>query len=229
MTAAAAQAASLSGRRIVVSAGPTYEDLDPVRFLGNRSSGKMGFAIAAAAARRGADTVLVAGPVTLATPDGVRRIDVRSAAQMHDAVLAQLPADAYIGAAAVADFTPHAVSASKIKKRAGEEGLTLQLVRTPDILADVAAHASRPLLVVGFAAETDDVMHNARDKLTRKRIDLIAANRVGIADGGFESDDNALTLIWHDGECTLGPAPKTQLAEELLDMIVERLAGAGSR
>lgn len=229
MTAAAAQAASLAGRRIVVSAGPTFEDLDPVRFLGNRSSGKMGFAIAAAAARRGADTVLVAGPVSLATPDGVHRINVRSAAQMHDAVLAQLPADAYIGAAAVADFTPHAVSTSKIKKRAGEEGLTLQLVRTPDILADVATHASRPRLVVGFAAETDDVMHNARDKLARKRIDLIAANRVGIAEGGFESDDNALTLIWRDGERTLGPTAKTQLAEELLDMIVERLASAGSR
>ena len=228
MTADATKAA-LSGRRIVVSAGPTYEDLDPVRFIGNRSSGKMGFAIAAAAARRGAETVLVAGPVSLATPDGVRRIDVRSARQMHDAVLAQLPADAYIGAAAVADFTPRAVSTSKIKKRAGEEGLTLQLVRTPDILADVAMHASRPRLVVGFAAETDDVARHARGKLARKRIDLIAANRVGIADGGFESDDNALTLIWHDGERTLGPAPKTRLAEELLDMVMERLASVASR
>jgi phosphopantothenoylcysteine decarboxylase/phosphopantothenate--cysteine ligase len=221
--------AALAGRRIVVSAGPTYEDLDPVRFIGNRSSGKMGFAIAAAAARRGAETVLVAGPVSLATPDGVRRIDVRSARQMHDAVLAQLPSDAYIGAAAVADFTPRAVSTSKIKKRAGEEGLTLHLVRTPDILADVAMHASRPRLVVGFAAETDDVARHARDKLARKRIDLIAANRVGIADGGFESDDNALTLIWHDGERTLGPAPKTRLAEELLDMVMGRLASVGSR
>jgi phosphopantothenoylcysteine decarboxylase/phosphopantothenate--cysteine ligase len=228
MTADATKAA-LAGRRIVVSAGPTYEDLDPVRFIGNRSSGKMGFAIAAAAARRGAETVLVAGPVSLATPDGVRRIDVRSARQMHDAVLAQLPSDAYIGAAAVADFTPRAVSTSKIKKRAGEEGLTLHLVRTPDILADVAMHASRPRLVVGFAAETDDVARHARDKLARKRIDLIAANRVGIADGGFESDDNALTLIWHDGERTLGPAPKTRLAEELLDMVMGRLASVGSR
>lgn len=221
---AAAQAASLAGRRIVVSAGPTYEDLDPVRFLGNRSSGKMGFAIAIAAARRGAAAVLVAGPVSLPTPERVRRIDVRSAAQMHDAVLAQLPADVYIGAAAVADFTPRAVAPGKIKKRPGEDALTLQLVRTPDILADVAAHPSRPRLVVGFAAETEDVVRNARDKLERKGIDLIAANRVGIADGGFESDDNALTLIWRDGERTLGPAPKTRLAEELLDAITERLA-----
>jgi phosphopantothenoylcysteine decarboxylase/phosphopantothenate--cysteine ligase len=224
MTAGAAQSVSLAGRRFVVSAGPTYEDLDPVRFIGNRSSGKMGFAIAAAAARRGATTVLVAGPVSLATPVRVQRIDVRSAAQMHDAVLAQLPADVYIGAAAVADFTPHAVARRKIKKRPGEDALTLQLVRTPDILADVAAHRSRPQLVVGFAAETEDIVRHARGKLERKGIDLIAANRVGIADGGFESDDNALTLIWHDGERMLGPAPKTQLAEDLLDMIAERLA-----
>ena len=172
-------AASLAGLRIVVSAGPTYEDIDPVRFIGNRSSGKMGFAIAAAAARRGADVVLVAGPVALPTPDGVARIDVRSAAQMHDAVLGALPADVYIGAAAVADFTPRRSPRSKIKKRAGEDALTLELVRTPDILADVAAHARRPRLVVGFAAETDDVERYARAKLDNKRLDLIAANRVG--------------------------------------------------
>jgi phosphopantothenoylcysteine decarboxylase / phosphopantothenate---cysteine ligase len=223
MTADATKAA-LSGRRIVVSAGPTYEDLDPVRFIGNRSSGKMGFAIAAAAARRGAETMLVAGPVSLATPVRVHRIDVRSAAQMHDAVLAQLPADVYIGAAAVADFTPRTVARRKIKKRRGDDGLTLQLVRTPDILAAVAVHPSRPQLVIGFAAETDDLARHARGKLERKRIDLIAANRVGTAEGGFESDHNTLLLIWRDGERTLGPAPKTQLAEELLDMIVERLA-----
>jgi len=224
MTAGAVRTASLAGRRVVVSAGPTYEDLDPVRFLGNRSSGKMGFAIAAAAARRGAAAVLVAGPVSLATPEGVQRIDVRSAAQMHAAVMSQLPADVYIGAAAVADFTPAAVAPGKIKKRPGGDGLTLQLVRTPDILAAVAAHPARPRLVIGFAAETDDVVGNARDKLERKNVDLIAANRVGIADGGFESDDNALTLIWRDGERMLGPAPKTRLAEALLDLVAERLS-----
>ena len=214
-------AATLHGRRLLVSAGPTYEDLDPVRFLGNRSSGKMGFAIAAAAARRGAAVVLVAGPAALATPPGVTRIDVRSAAQMHAAVLAALPADVYIGAAAVADYTPRQVAAGKIKKHGAR--LTLELVRTADILADVAAHSPRPALVVGFAAETEDVAANARTKLAGKRIDLIAANRVGVAGGGFESDHNALVVYWADGERALGPAPKTDLAEALLDLILERL------
>src|SRR5690606_5448885 len=151
----------MAGRHVVVSAGPTYADIDPVRFLGNRSSGKMGFAIAAAAARRGARVTLVAGPVGLATPDAtggaLRRIDVRSAAQMHAAVMGALPADAYIGAAAVADFTPLHVAPGKIKKSAGSEELILQLRRTRDILADLAVHPDRPGLLVGFAAETDDV------------------------------------------------------------------------
>lgn len=215
----------LAGLRIVVSAGPTYEDIDPVRFIGNRSSGKMGFAVADAAARRGAEVVLVAGPVTLATPGGVRRIDVRSAAQMHDAVLAQLPADAYVAAAAVADFTPRTVAAGKIKKRDGEEGLTLELVRTRDILADVASHARRPRMVVGFAAETGDVEANARAKLAKKKLDLIAANRVGVEGSGFESDDNALAVYWNGGRRELGPAPKTELAGQLLDLVAERLRG----
>lgn len=217
------QDARLAGQRIVISAGPTFEDIDPVRFIGNRSSGKMGFAIAAAAARRAAEVVLVAGPVSLPTPVGLRRIDVRSAAQMHAAVLAQLPADVYIGAAAVADFTPQQIAPSKIKKQAGMDTLTLELMRTPDILADVAAHAQRPRLVVGFAAETDHVEQYARGKLEKKKLDLIAANRVGVAGSGFESDDNALTVYWRDGERTLGPAPKTQLADALLDLIAEQL------
>lgn len=215
---------SLRGRRILVTAGPTYEDIDPVRFVGNRSSGKMGFAIAAAAARRGAETLLVAGPVALPTPAGVARIDVRSAAQMHAAVMAALPADIYIGAAAVADFTPRAVAAGKIKKQAGMSTLTLELVRTPDILADVAAHARRPRLVVGFAAETDDVERHARAKLAGKGLDLIAANRVGVAGSGFESDENALVVYGRDGsEVALGPAAKAALADALLDLIDERL------
>lgn len=219
---------SLAGLRVVVSAGPTYEDLDPVRFLGNRSSGKMGFAIAAAAARRGAHTVLVAGPVHLPTPEGVARIDVRSAAQMHAAVLDALPADLYVGAAAVADFTPEHLAPSKIKKRPGEDVLTLRLVRTPDILADVARDPRRPRMVVGFAAETDALATYAQGKLDAKRIDLIAANRVGQAGSGFESDDNALSIYWRDtngtlGERTLGPAPKIALADALLDLVEERL------
>jgi phosphopantothenoylcysteine decarboxylase/phosphopantothenate--cysteine ligase len=217
-------AATLSGRRFVVSAGPTYEDIDPVRFIGNRSSGKMGFAIAAAAARRGAATVLVAGPVHLDTPAGVRRIDVRSAAQLREAVLAALPADAYVAAAAVADWTPRAVAAHKLKKTAGIDTLALELVRTADVLAEVAAHPQRPRLVVGFAAETDAIERHARAKLEGKRLDLIAANRVGEAGSGFESDYNALVVYGTGGFArTLGPAPKTQLADDLLDLILERL------
>lgn len=217
-------AAGLQGLRLLISAGPTYEDIDPVRFIGNRSSGKMGFAIAEAAARRGAQVSLIAGPVSLPTPAGVVRTDVRSAAQMREAVLAGLPVDAYIGAAAVADYTPAQVAPGKIKKN--EARFALELVRTPDILAEVAVHAARPRLVVGFAAETDDVERYARGKLEKKKLDLIAANRVGVPGSGFESDDNALTVYWTGGERALGPAPKTQLADELLDLIAQRLRTA---
>ena len=211
------------GLRLLVSAGPTFEDIDPVRFIGNRSSGRMGFAIAAAAARRGADVRLVAGPVHLSTPDGVQRIDVRSAAQMRAAVLAGLPADVYVGAAAVADFTPAQVAERKLKKDAGSERLVLELVRTADILAEVAAHVPRPRLVIGFAAETHDLEAYARDKLARKRVDLIAANRVGEAGSGFESEDNTLVVYGPGLERTLGPAPKTRLADALLDLAAARL------
>jgi phosphopantothenoylcysteine decarboxylase/phosphopantothenate--cysteine ligase len=220
---------SLAGLRIVVSAGPTFEDLDPVRFIGNRSSGKMGFAIAAAAARRGARTVLVAGPVQLATPEGVLRVDVRSATQLRDAVVAALPADVYIGAAAVADWTPRTVAVHKLKKTDGIDTLTLELVRTPDTLAEVAAHPRRPRLVVGFAAETEDLERHARGKLASKRLDLVAANRVGVAGTGFEADDNALVVFGHDLERALGPAPKTQLAGQLLDIVLEQLAAERPR
>jgi phosphopantothenoylcysteine decarboxylase/phosphopantothenate--cysteine ligase len=217
-------AASLSGLRILVSAGPTYEDIDPARFLGNRSSGKMGFAIAAEAAQRGADVILVAGPVHLPSPAQVRRVNVRSAAQMHGAVMQGLPCDVYIGAAAVADFTPRSCSPGKIKKQPGQDTLVLELVQTRDILAEVAVHAQRPRLVVGFAAETDNVAGYARGKLQRKRLDLICANQVGVAGTGFESDDNALLVIDADGERALGPASKRALAGQLLDLIAERLA-----
>ena len=214
---------TLAGRRIVVSAGPTYEDIDPVRYLGNRSSGRMGFAIAAAAARLGAETVLVAGPVQLPTPAGVDRIDVRSAAQMHEAVLAALPADVYVGAAAVADWTPRTGAPRKLKQREGQDTLTLELVRTADVLADVAAHAHRPRVVVGFAAETDALEANARAKLAGKAVDLVAANRVGVPGSGFASERNALTVIGHDFMRELGPAAKTELADTLLELIASRL------
>ena len=212
----------LAGRRLLVSAGPTFEDIDPVRFLGNRSSGKMGFAVAAAAAAMGAQVTLVAGPVALATPAGVRRVDVRSAAQMHEAVLAALPGqDAYLGAAAIADYTPAEVLPQKLKKSG--ETLTLTLVRTPDVLADVAAHPSRPRLVVGFAAETRDLEAYARDKLHRKGLDLIAANDVARAGQGFESDDNALSVFWREGRLDIAHGPKPAVARALLALVADRL------
>lgn len=214
---------SLVGERILVSAGPTYEDIDPARFIGNRSSGKMGFAIAEAAAFRGADVVLVAGPVHLPSPAGIDRIDVRSAADMHAAVMQALPASIYIGAAAVADFTPKAYSDAKLKKTPGSDVLMLELIRTRDILADVAAHPRRPRLVVGFAAETHDLERYARGKLAAKRVDMICANRVGVAGNGFESDDNALQVFWADGEAVIGPASKREVAAALLDLIDKEL------
>ena len=217
----------LAGKKVLVSAGPTYEDLDPVRYLGNRSSGKMGFALAAAAAELGAEVTLVAGPVALAAPAGVRRIDVRRALEMRDAVIGALPQDIYIGAAAVADYMPAQTASDKIKKpiaeQAGNTGLTLELMRTPDILAEVATHPQRPRLVVGFAAETGPLAESAREKLQRKRVDAIAANRVGVAGSGFDCDSNALAVYWNGGEAQLGPAPKTALARELLALLLDRL------
>ena len=214
----------LAGRRIVVSAGPTFEDLDPVRFIGNRSSGRMGFAVAAAAAAMGAQVELIAGPVTLATPPGVRRTDVRSAAQMREAVLATLPADAYIGAAAVADYAPAAVQPHKMKKSAGT--LSVELVRTPDILAEVAAHANRPRCVVGFAAETQDLEKYARGKLEAKNLDLIAANDVGRPGCGFDSERNALVVLSRDGRTDIPEAGKAQVAAALLALVADRLGQA---
>ena len=214
----------LQGLKVVVSAGPTYEDLDPVRYLGNRSSGKMGFAVAAAAARQGARVLRVAGPVQLPTPAGVQRVDVRSAAQMRQAVAAALPADVYIGAAAVADYTPRTYSSNKIKKTGAGQALAVDLVRTVDILAEVADRADAGLkLVVGFAAETDNVAEYARQKLVAKRLDLIVANRVGVAGSGFESDDNAMTAYWPGGERDFPPAPKLALAEGLVELVAQRL------
>jgi phosphopantothenoylcysteine decarboxylase / phosphopantothenate---cysteine ligase len=211
----------LAGLKVVVSAGPTYEDIDPVRFIGNRSSGKMGFAVAEAAARAGAQVTLVAGPVSLATPHGVtRRIDVRSAAQMHAAVTeAAAGADIYVGAAAVGDYRPNAVAEHKLKKQNGVD-LTLQLAENPDILASLSAQPSHPFLV-GFAAETRNVESYARDKLQRKGLDMIAANQVG--DGlGFETADNAITLYWADGSAELPRADKAVLARQLIERVASR-------
>lgn len=214
--------APLAGRRILVSAGPTYEDLDPVRYLGNRSSGKMGFALAAQAVAMGSRVTLVAGPVELATPAGVQRIDVRSAIQMRDAVLGALAGtDVYIGAAAVADYMPVQASRHKIKKGPGPT--QLKLVRTPDILAEVATHADRPALVVGFAAETENLETHARAKLRDKRIDLIAANDVAAAGLGFEGDENALLVLGDGLRQEISRGSKAEVAHELLLLVAQRL------
>jgi phosphopantothenoylcysteine decarboxylase / phosphopantothenate---cysteine ligase len=211
----------LRGKKVVVSAGPTYEDIDPVRFIGNRSSGRMGFAVAQAAAQAGAQVTLIAGPVGLASPAGIaKRVDVRSAAQMHAAVVdATNGADIYIGAAAVGDYRPSAPAAHKLKKQAGAD-LTLQLAENPDILASLSAQREHPFLV-GFAAETQNVESYARDKLQRKGLDMIAANQVG--DGmGFETADNAITLYWVDGSTELPRADKSVIARQLIERIASR-------
>lgn len=228
LAAAARDAAApkrLAGRRVLVSAGPTFEDIDPVRFVGNRSSGRMGFAVAEAAARAGAEVTLVAGPVKLATPAGVTRVDVRSAAQMHAAVLAALPGqDAYVGAAAVADYRPVEVAGQKIKKGVGPMQLTLE--RTADVLAEVAVHPRRPRCVMGFAAETHDVEAYARGKLAAKKLDAIAANQVGVPGCGFDADENALTLYWNGGEQAFALGSKRAIAAGLVDWIADWLARA---
>jgi phosphopantothenoylcysteine decarboxylase/phosphopantothenate--cysteine ligase len=212
--------APLRGRRVVVSAGPTYEDIDPVRFIGNRSSGRMGFAVATAARDAGADVTLVAGPVALPTPAGVQRIDVRSARQMHEAVLAATRgADIYIGAAAVGDYRPVDLAEVKLKKSDGAP-LRLELAENPDIIASLAALEQRPFLV-GFAAETHELANYAQEKLTRKGLDMIAANDVG-AGRGFEVATNALHLYWRDGEASLPEMPKSDLARQLIARVAER-------
>ncbi|AOV18211.1 phosphopantothenoylcysteine decarboxylase [Acidihalobacter aeolianus] len=209
----------LAGVRVTVTAGPTREPIDPVRVIANRSSGRMGFAIAAAARAAGAQVTLIAGPVALATPRGVSRVDVETAADMHRAVLSVLPStDLFVAAAAVADYRPAAASTHKLKKTA--DTLALALERTPDILAEVSAHRPRPFCV-GFAAETDDLLANARAKLAAKRLDMIAANRVG--DGlGIEQSDNALEVLWDEGARCLPRASKEDLARELVALVAER-------
>ncbi len=216
----------LAGRRVLINAGPTYEDIDPARFIGNRSSGRMGFAIAAEAQRLGAETVLIAGPVSLPTPQGVRRVDVRSASQMRDAVLREVVGqDIFIAAAAVADYRPAAPQSIKIKRSAAS--MQLDLMPNPDIVAEVAALPTRPF-VVGFAAETNDLLANAQGKLQRKRLDMICANQVGVDGSGFEAECNEVTLVWDGGLCALAHAPKAVIAQQLLHKILQRLPARSS-
>jgi len=211
----------LANTKVLITAGPTREPIDAVRFIGNRSSGKMGYAIAQAAARAGAEVTLVSGPVALQPLRGIETIGVETAAQMYDAVLSRAKnADLFIGAAAVADYTPAAVAATKIKKT--RDSLTLELTRTADILGAVAALTPKPFSV-GFAAETDRLEEYARAKLENKGLDMIAANWVGRPEGGFESDDNALHVFWSGGAAHLPLAAKSLIATQLIDLIAKRL------
>jgi phosphopantothenoylcysteine decarboxylase/phosphopantothenate--cysteine ligase len=210
----------LAGLNILITAGPTRERLDPVRYLTNRSSGKMGFAVAAAAREAGAHVTIVTGPVQLPTPVGITRINVESARDMYAAVHRQVAdTDVFIAAAAVADFQPVSVAKHKIKKQG--VAVKLELEPAPDIIKSVADMAKRPF-VVGFAAETDNVEDNARSKLKRKKLDMIAANQVG--DGiAFDCEDNALTVLWPGGKVEVARGPKIDVARQLIALIASRL------
>jgi phosphopantothenoylcysteine decarboxylase / phosphopantothenate---cysteine ligase len=220
---------ALARRRVLITAGPTRERIDPVRFISNRSSGKMGFAVAQAASEAGASVVLVAGPVSMPTPVGVTRVDVESAADMLAVVLRELPGtDLFISTAAVADYRPARPAQQKIKKTA--ESLDLAMERTADVLATVAARPERPF-VVGFAAETESVEQNARTKLMKKNLDMIAANEVG-HDKAFETDDNQLIVLSRNARHELARADKLTLARGLIALIAAELAArvpAGAR
>jgi phosphopantothenoylcysteine decarboxylase/phosphopantothenate--cysteine ligase len=212
----------LRGRRVVVTAGPTYEDIDPVRYVGNRSSGRMGFALAAEAARRGAQVTVVAGPTRLEAPPAASTVRVRSAAEMHAAVMAAAAgADVVVMAAAVADYTPAEPVTAKIPKQ--DAPLTLTLTRTPDILAELGAlraHlATGTPVLVGFAAETDDVLNRAREKRRRKQVDLIVANDVSQADRGFDAETNAVTIVSDRDEQHVPLQSKDAVAATILDRV----------
>jgi phosphopantothenoylcysteine decarboxylase / phosphopantothenate---cysteine ligase len=220
---ASLQPKHLAGKRVLVTAGPTFEAIDPVRGITNLSSGKMGFAVARAAQEAGAEVTLVAGPVHLATPPHVRRIDVQSAQQMHDAVLPLASAhDVFVATAAVADWRPATFAQRKIKKDGTRTPPAFELTENPDILAAVASLADRPYCV-GFAAETDDLARNAREKLARKNIPLIVGN---LGPATFGRDHNALLLVDARGERQLASADKLTLARELVREIAARLASA---
>jgi phosphopantothenoylcysteine decarboxylase / phosphopantothenate---cysteine ligase len=213
----------LEGKNVLVTAGPTREPIDPVRYISNRSSGKMGYAIAEAAQRRGANVTLISGPTARTAPAGVNITRVRTASEMHAAVMAAASQNQIvIKAAAVADFAPVHVADRKIKKRDDSDVMTIELRKNPDILADVAKLEPRPF-IVAFAAETDSVEEHAREKLQRKGADLIVANDVADASIGFDSDQNEVMVIGRDGVVTrIAKAPKHVIADRLLDVIVAR-------
>ena len=213
------QSGLLAGKRVVITAGPTREALDPVRYISNHSSGKMGYALARAATEAGASTTIISGPVSLDVPDKVRRLSVESATQMLDQSLALLKeCDIFIACAAVADYRPATKEQQKIKK--GPEQVTLQLVRNPDIVTAVAESENRPF-TVGFAAETNDVLSYARDKMQRKGLDMIVANDVSDPSIGFNSEHNAATVLWSGGEQALPRASKDSIARHIIELIAK--------
>ena len=213
----------LAGTTITITAGPTIEELDPVRYISNYSSGKMGFAIAKAAAEMGATVNLISGPVNLTTPDNVNRINVKSAKQMYDeALVLAKKSTIFISCAAVADYRAETIAKNKIKKTDDSNELVIKLVKNPDIVASIAGLKEHRPFVVGFAAETNDVKAYALKKLTTKNLDLICANDVSDQNIGFNSDQNALTLYWQNGEQTLPLSSKQQLAKQLLQAVITR-------
>lgn len=213
----------LTGKRVVITAGPTREAIDPVRFISNHSSGKMGFALAEAARDAGAQVTLISGPVNLATPERVQRVDVVSAEDMLKAALERIAqTDIFIATAAVADFRPQNSPNQKIKKQDNAGVMTLTLVENPDIVATIARQQPKPF-TVGFAAETQDVVNYARQKITRKNLDMIVANDVSRQDIGFNSDQNAVTIIWPKGQQALELASKNQIARDIVQLIARQL------
>jgi len=221
----AMSASRLDGVGILVSAGPTREPIDPVRYVSNRSSGKMGFAVAHAAARAGATVTLVAGPVSLTTPPGVERVDVETAAQMREAVLERaVRSDIYISAAAISDYRPEVVAEQKIKKKA--DTMRIDMVKSSDVLAEVAALASGPF-TVGFAAETEKLEEHARAKLAGKNLDMIIGNLVG-SELCFDQDENGVLMLWQDGSEEVERMPKIQLAARIIDVVAARYLQAAS-
>ncbi len=218
-------AALLKGLRVLVTAGPTREAIDPVRFISNRSSGKMGFNLARAAFEAGAEVTLVAGPVYLPTPAGVRRVDVETAAEMFSTTMERIgDVDIYIGAAAISDYRPEPAT-QKIKKHT--DRLTLDMVKSPDLLASIASRPVAPF-TVGFAAETERVEEYARQKLERKRLDMIVANQVG-ARLGFDEDDNSVLILWGEGREALGRMPKCDLARRIIATVATRFKAVRDR
>ncbi len=218
------QPGCLAGKHIVITAGPTREAIDPVRYISNHSSGKMGYALASAARDAGAKVTLISGPTALATPERCHVINVTSAQDMYDASIATLgEVDVFIASAAVADYRPVTFAEQKIKKSADSDDMSIHLVKNPDIVAAIGSNAQRPF-TVGFAAETQQVVEYAKDKLARKNLDMIIANDVSRTDIGFNSEYNAVTLITSDSEEHLPSCRKTQLAQTIINRISVALA-----